>query len=282
MPEVIDLAYDEAGLLYEPRSRKVLEWAVAPEHLAAAETLVVLGSIRPRLDSFGAAMNARYGGIRMKVLSRLRRHPDGIRLKALDEHVDVDDPAGLAAAECAGELTCSPAPGGAVLVRLTGEGHRAMDERLRRIAAEESVLVAGIDPGTLPVVRHVCLRMAANRDADFQRELLEVSGGTESVEPRLRLESDDGLLYEPGLRAYVGPLDPAQLLTYETMAAVRRTAFRLNRFAHRVHRATRLTRAELRRKLTDELTVTVDGIAAGQLPPVRDACWRISANIPRP
>jgi hypothetical protein len=77
---------------------------------------------------------------------------------------------------------------------------------------------------------------------------------------------------------------------YEVLAAVRRAAFEAHGFAHRVHllapaskqallRTLPRQRDALRRKFTGEVTTAVGDIAVEQLLVVRDACWRIGANV---
>jgi hypothetical protein len=214
----IELAYGQDQLVYESNARALLGPLLEPGALVGYEASVGFSYLKPVLDRFTAELPKRLlGDERLNPLLPLRRRGAGMPVEELVAKLtDVfgsEDPLPmLDERERAGELvrSASPAGDGSIIVGLTEQGHRAMDEYLRRIAGHQSVLVEGISPEQLAVVRHACLLVIANRQAPDRRETAL---------------DETGLLYDMEQRESFGTLEPAHVRCLETVDALRAASF---------------------------------------------------------
>ena len=207
-----ELSYDAAGLLYDPGVRELIGPSLGADDLVRFETLVVLANLKHTLEGVPHALER---DDRRNMLFDLRRHHGSLSLDQLvarleeDERDDLD---WLAANERAGAVTHD-----GDTVRLTEAGDRELDEVIQQLAARVTPFLAGIAPERLPVVRHVCLRLHANRKAPY----------LQPGEPGPDRETDaDGYGYDPVTRVLFAPaLDAGTLVACEAFAAVRAALF---------------------------------------------------------
>jgi hypothetical protein len=215
------LGYDDQGLLYEQGVRDLLAPLLEPGPLVSYETSIVLTHAKDALDRFDEELPRKLPGDEwLNPLLPLRRHRAGVPLDELLERLTnvfgAEDPMPfLHEIERSGKVTraISPASDGVQVVQLTAQGHRAVDAHLRRRAEHQAALIDGIGPEQLGVVRHTCLQLAV-RQAERHRDQAGQENGTPDL-PR-----ENGLLYNPDWREFIGPLEPRQILCLETLHAL--------------------------------------------------------------
>jgi DNA-binding MarR family transcriptional regulator len=165
------LAYDEAGRLYEAGVRSKLAEVLDPGQLAIAETLFAIGHAAAGMRQVTRQLGSLLDGVGddpVRVIRKLYERQDtGIAAEELIGDFDIGpDIAGarqaLAELERHGLVERSAGSDDRDVVRLTRQGLELMEEGLRQRADALAVWTDGISPEQMAVARHVCLQLAAN------------------------------------------------------------------------------------------------------------------------
>ncbi|GIJ52386.1 hypothetical protein Val02_92720 [Virgisporangium aliadipatigenens] len=206
------LAYDTDGLLYELGVRDLVGPSLDADNLVRYETLVALSFLKHTLDGVPPPLDR---DDRRNMLFYLRRHRGSLSLDQLVarlEEDDRDDLDWLAANERADAVARD-----GHTVRLTPAGDRELDEVVRQLAGRVTPLLAGVERDRLPIVRHTCLRLHANRKAPY----------LQPGDPGPDREADDGgYEFDPVTRVLFAPaLDAPALAACEAFAALRAAMF---------------------------------------------------------
>jgi hypothetical protein len=211
-PGATELAYDADGLLYEPSVRDLVGPSLDADDLVRYETLVGLAFLKHTLDRVPPPLDR---DDRRNMLFYLRRHRGSLTLDQLVARLEEDDREDLD--WLAANVRADAVARDGDTVRLTPGGDRELDDVVRQLAARVTPLLAGVERARLPVVRHTCLRLHANRKAPY----------LQPGDPGPDREADaDGYEFDPVTRVLFAPaLDAAALVDCEAFAALRAAMF---------------------------------------------------------